>query len=110
MPYCGRGVGAHVYLWQLRHNEAELMITEKLQEGQSLIRAMHQLLDALQGHFLIDLSLGYSHRDKMYKGYDVSEVTFSTSEPLICLINNTIDICGITAHENVQNNVKNLHS
>lgn len=49
---------AHTYLWQLGHNEAELMITDKLPESQSLIGAMHQLLDALQGRFLVDLSLG----------------------------------------------------
>lgn len=36
-----RSVCAHMYLWQLRHNEAELMITEKLPECQSLIGAMH---------------------------------------------------------------------
>lgn len=53
-----------MYLWQLRHNEAELMITEKLPKSQSLIGAMHQLLDALQGHFLIDLSLGLKHTEK----------------------------------------------
>lgn len=62
-----RCVCAHMYLWQLRHNEAELMIAEKLPEGQSLIGAMHQLLDALQGHFLIDLGLGWiqtrKHKD-----------------------------------------------
>lgn len=34
-------VCAPIYLWQLRHNEAELMITEKLPKGQSLIGAMH---------------------------------------------------------------------
>lgn len=34
------------------------MITDKLPESQSLIGAMHQLLDALQGRFLVDLSLG----------------------------------------------------
>lgn len=30
-----------MYLWQFRHNEAELMIREKLPESQSLIGAMH---------------------------------------------------------------------
>lgn len=34
-------VGAYIYLWQFRHNEAELMITKKFPESQSLIGTMH---------------------------------------------------------------------
>lgn len=33
--------GVHTYLRQLRHDEAELMIAEKLPESQSLIGAVH---------------------------------------------------------------------
>lgn len=61
-----------MYLRQLRHNEAELMITEKLQEGQSLVAAMHQLLDALQRHFLIHLSLGWKQNRERYINKDIS--------------------------------------
>lgn len=51
-----------MYLGQLRGNEAELMVTEKLPEGQCLTGAMNKLLDALQGHLLIGLGLGWTHR------------------------------------------------
>lgn len=50
-----------LYLGQLGHDEAELMLTEEPPKGQSLVGAMHQLLDALQGHLLVDLSLGWTH-------------------------------------------------
>lgn len=48
------------YLWQLGHDEAELMFTEEPPQSQSLVGAMHQLLDPLEGHLLIDLSLGWT--------------------------------------------------
>lgn len=32
---------AHEYLWQLRHNEAEVMIAEEFPKCQSLIGAIH---------------------------------------------------------------------
>lgn len=35
------------YLWQLGHDEAELMFTEEPPKSQSLVAAMHQLLDSL---------------------------------------------------------------
>lgn len=34
------------------------MFAEEPPESQSLVGAMHQLLDGLQGHLLVDLSLG----------------------------------------------------
>lgn len=52
--------GVALNLWQLGHDEAELMFTEEPPKSQSLVGAMHQLLDALQGHLLVDLSLGWT--------------------------------------------------
>lgn len=52
----------NAHLWQLGDDFAELMIRDELPESQSLVGAMHQLLDALQGGFLIGLSLGCTVR------------------------------------------------
>lgn len=50
------------YLWQLRHDETELMFTEEPPKSQCLVGAMHQLLNSLEGHLLVNLSLGWRHR------------------------------------------------
>lgn len=36
------------------------MFTEEPPKSQSLVGAVHQLLDPLEGHLLIDLSLGWT--------------------------------------------------
>lgn len=46
------------HLWQFGYDFAELMIRDELPESQRLVGAVHQLLDALQGGFLVSLSLG----------------------------------------------------
>lgn len=55
-----------LYLWQLGHDEAELMFTEEPPKSQSLVGAMHQLLDSLEGDLLVDLSLSWTHTINKY--------------------------------------------
>lgn len=45
-------------LGQFRDDETELVVAEELPECQSLKGAVHQLLNALQRHLLIDLGFG----------------------------------------------------
>lgn len=46
------------HFWQLGYDFAELMIRDEFPQSQSLVGAVHQLLDALQGGFLVGLGLG----------------------------------------------------